>query len=467
MAAQKILLVFTEIQQKFGALHSQHGLASISAVLKKKGYPVELAYFSDHLYLDRFLTDIKRFQPTIIGFYSTAEQFHFIKKLVEKVPPGIFTILGGPHPTCYPICLENILRLDAVCVGEGEYPMLDLVEALQNNKDYTRIKNLWVRWDGQIIRNETRPFIKDLDSLPFVDREIFNTQEAINQYGMSQIRVMTSRGCPFQCTYCSNHKQARTQPGGYVRFRSADHIMEELKQLKDKYNFDEIFFDDDIFMMNRKVVEEFCRRFPREIGKSFVFCGRVEVCDKDLLSQLKAAGGRRIDFGIESGNEELRRNVLKRNMTNEQILKATSLAKSVGLEVKTLNMVGLPEETMAKFQDTVKINQMIQPDVASLSIFYPYPGTELYDYCLKKGYLDPEESLPENYVSRRQSLLSMPYFSREEIGRCFRRFTFDVFKKQVSLKALAYTIIYSSHGEFLIPIFKKFRRLLKKILKGL
>ncbi|MEW6185502.1 MAG: radical SAM protein [Thermodesulfobacteriota bacterium] len=463
----KILLVFTELNQKFGALRSQHGLASISAVLKQNTKAeIGFSYFAESLDFEKWEEDLRHFQPDLIGFYSTAEQFHFVKTLIEKVPDPVFTICGGPHPTCYPQCLESIPRLDAICVGEGEFPLLELVQALEENRDYTSIPSLWVRKNGNIIRNLTRPFIADLDALPFEDRELFNTQEAIDKYGFSQIRIMASRGCPFHCTYCSNKRTSQTQSGRYVRFRSADHLLGEIAGIKSKYHFEEIFFDDDIFMMNREIVAEFCSRYPKEVGKPFVFCGRVEACHKDILTMLKEAGGRRIDFGLESGHEELRRSIMKRKMTNRQIIEATRLAKSVGLQVKTLNMVGLPEETPEKFQETVRINQEINPDVVSISIFYPYPGTELYDYCREKNYLDPEESLPENYVSRRESLLQLPGFSKEKIGRCFRWFGFKVYWKHSPIKAIGYKLIYSQQGEFFLNISKKFRKILRRILKG-
>lgn len=463
----KILLVFTELNQKFGALRSQHGLASMSAVLKRNGYPeVSLAYFSETLDLDRWQVTLREKHPDLIGFYSTAEQFFYVKELIEAVPRPVFTICGGPHPTCYPRCIESIPRLDAICVGEGEYPLLELVQALESGKDYTGIPNLWVRRNGEIIRNETRPFIQDLDGLPYEDQDLFNTQEAIDQYGFSQLRIMATRGCPFSCTYCSNKRTSLSQPGRYVRYRSAGHILGEIKAIQEKVHFEEIFFDDDIFMMNREIVDEFCRRYPVEVGKPFVFCGRVEACHEDVLRKLKEAGGRRIDFGLESGNEDIRRSIMKRKMSNRQILEATRLARSVGLQVKTLNMVGLPEETEEKFRDTVRINQQIKPDVISVSVFYPYPGTELYDYCLEKGYLDPEESLPENYVSRRESLLELPGFPKPDIARCFRWFGFHVFKKHAPVKAVGYKLIYSKQGEFYLNLSRRFRKVLRKVLKG-
>jgi radical SAM superfamily enzyme YgiQ (UPF0313 family) len=463
----RIVLAFTEINQKFGALCFQHGLASISSVLKENGFrDVSLSYFTEKPDLARWEDYITRLKPTIIGFYSTAEQFQFVGSLIERVPKGVFTICGGPHPTCYPDCIDIFPRLDAICIGEGESAMLELAEALKEGKDYSKIKNLWVRRNGEIIKNETGAFINNLDELPFADREIFNTQESIDKYGMAQVRVMTTRGCPYQCTYCSNKRISEAQSGRYVRFRSAKHVMDELHQLKQNYQFDEVFFDDDIFMLSKSVRKEFCERYPVEIGKSFVFCGRVEQCNSDMLADLKKAGGRRIDFGIESGNEDLRRNLLKRNMSNEEILNAIEMAKSVGLKVKTLNMVGLPEETYEKHLDTVRLNQKIKPDIVSIYTFFPYPGTVLYDYCIQKKYYKPVQFLPDGYVSRRDTMLDMPYFSRKEIHHCFKWFGFRVFWRYSPVKALGITILNSNYGEQFLDIVKRLRKILRKVLKG-
>jgi radical SAM superfamily enzyme YgiQ (UPF0313 family) len=463
----KIFLLFTEINQKFGPLYYQHGLASISAILKKNGFQsISLIHFTREPDLIKWEEYLKKQKPDMIGIYSTAEQFHFVKELVNKIPEGIFTICGGPHITCYPACIKDISRLDAICIGEGEYPTLELVNALNEGKDFSNIKNLWVRKDGDIIKNETRPFIANLDELPFEDREIFNLQKSIDKYGLGQVRVMTTRGCPYQCTYCSNGRISKTQAGRYVRFRSATNIMDELNYLNENYRFNEIFFDDDIFMMDKTVRVEFCRRYPKEIGKPFVFCSHVELCTEEMLKELKAAGGRRIDFGVESGNEDLRRNILKRSMTNRQILEATRMSKEVGFQVKSLNMVGLPEETVEKYLDTVKLNQEIKPDVVSMFVFYPYPGTELYDYCIKKGYFNPDEPLPEGYISRRSSLLNLPNFSRRDIAKCFQRFGFQVFRKISIIKAIGYSVIYSKYGEFLMNITRWLRNVIAKLLPG-
>lgn len=463
----KISFLFTEINQKFGPLYYQHGLASISAFLKINGFKsVSLIHYCKKPYLKEWTEYLSKHKPDILGAYLTAEQFPYVKELISAVPEGIFTICGGPHPTCNPKCIEDIPRLDAICIGEGEYPVLELASALKENRDFRNIKNLWIKKEDQIIKNKTRPFISNLDSLPFEDRELFHGQYSINKYGFGQIRVITTRGCPYSCTYCSNKKISGSQPGHYVRFRSAAHILGELNNLKDNYKFNEIFFDDDIFALDKEIRREFCKRYSVEISRPFIFCSRVEVCSIEMLGELKSAGGRRIDFGIESGNEDLRKMVLKRNMSNTHILNAIGLAKSVGLQIKTLNMVGLPEENVYKHMDTVRLNQEIDPDVTSIFIFYPYPGTELYDYCIKNGYFNSNKPLPGSYVSRRESLLNLAGFSRKDIEKCFQRFGFRVFLKSSIIKALGYAVIYSKHGEFFINITTRFRKILAKFLKG-
>ena len=463
----RIVLGFTELNQKFGPLGFQHGLASISAVLKKHGFTdIHLAYFTEDEHMARWESDLARLKPDVIGFYTTAEQFHYVKDLIQRVPAGPFVILGGAHPTCFPACMEKVPRLDALCIGEGEYPMLELCRALQEKRDPARIRNLWVRKDGQIIKNEPRPFMENLDELPYEDLDLFNPQEKIDRYGMAQIRMMTSRGCPYQCTYCGNKRLSESQAGRYVRFRGAAHVMGELNELNRKYKFNEVMFDDDIFMMNKAVLQEFCERYPKEIGKPFVFCGRVEVCTPEMLAKLKAAGGRRIDFGVESGNEALRRTILKRRMTNEQIVAACKMARDAGLQIKTLNMVGLPDETVESHRDTVRINQEINPEVVSIFTFCPYPGTEAYDYCVQKGYYTPTDDLPKDYVSRRDTLLNMPCFPKKDIERCFKWFGFRVYRKHSLVKAIGYTVIQSKHGEMFLNMTKPFRKLLRKVMKG-
>jgi radical SAM superfamily enzyme YgiQ (UPF0313 family) len=438
--------------------------------LKQNGYrDIHFGYYPDKGYLQTWQNDLKRLQPRLIGLYTTAPQFQFIQKMVQSVSdPNAFIILGGPHPTIFPQCLEQTPRLNALCIGEGEYPMLELAQALEQGKDLTQIKNLRIRDQERIIQNPTRPFIQNLDSLPFVDRELGDHQKVIDNWGLSQVRVLAGRGCPFNCTFCSNHRIRKIQEGRYVRFRSADHIIEEIKLLQKRYRFSEILFDDDICWIDRDLVHEFADRYKKEIGLPFMFSARAEILDGDKLTKLKEAGGIRVGFGVEHGDQTFRNQVLRRKTTNKQMLEVTRIAKEIGLQVKTLNMVGLPGETPELHQATIRLNQQIQPDVAGISIFYPFPGTDLYDLCLKEGYLKEKQALlKDDDVIYKKSVLMMPQYKSKEIEKALKWFAFKVFWPYSKIRAIGYRVMISKYGEPLLAILGKYRKPFRKLLKGL
>jgi radical SAM superfamily enzyme YgiQ (UPF0313 family) len=463
----RIALVFLEVGQRFDALGSQHGLMSISAVLKNNGFrDVRLFHFVKKLDFGRWRNELTEYNPALIGFYLPSCQMDIVRKMIAEIPyRGAFTICGGPHPTCFPESIEEIRGLDAMCVGEGEYAMLELAQSLNEGKDPTTVAGLWVRHNGKIVRNKPCPFIANLDELPYGDRDLFDTQHSIDAYGLEQIRVLASRGCPYRCTYCYNYKLGEAQPGRYVRFRSTDHLLGELKMLKSRFRFKEVFFDDDVFMLDKKRLAEFAERYPQEVGVPFVFSVRVEVCDRPTIQLLKKAGARRIDMGVETGNEELRRKVLRRPMSDEKILETAAAAREAGLQIKTLNMVGLPGETPEMHMDTVRINRQIRPTIVGLSVFTPFPGTDLYETCVKEGYLSSEEKIPYN-VSYHKCILRMPQFTAEQIHRCYTLFGIRVFWRQSKIKALGYTILYSDIGKFLLNRLSGWKRYARALLKG-
>ena len=411
----KVALVFLEVGQRFDALGSQHGLMSISAVLKANGFPdVKLIHLTKKLEIERWRQELLEYDPALIGFYLPSCQTGLVRKLLAEIPRReAFTVCGGPHPTCFPESVGELAGLDAMCVGEGEYVMLELAQALQHDRDPTGIAGLWVRHNGDIVRNDARPFIADLDELPYEDRDLFDTQQSIDAYGLAQMRVLASRGCPYQCTYCYNYRLRAAQPGRYVRFRSTEHLIGELRMLKSRFRFQEIFFDDDVFMLDKQRLKEFAKRYPKEVGVPFVFCARVEVCDRPTLQLLKDAGARRIDIGVEAGNEELRRKVLRRRMSNERILEVARTAREVGLQIKTLNMVGLPGETPEMHMETVQLNRQIRPTVVGLAVFTPFPGTDLYDLSVKEGYLPAGTEIPYD-VALHKCVMQMPQFTAKQ-----------------------------------------------------
>ena len=389
-----------------------------------------------------------------------------------KLAAGCFTILGGQHATLSSECLEEIEGLDAICIGEGEYAMLELVDSLAarpagGKPDYS-IKSLWFKTRAEtghtVIRNATRPFIENLDVLPFPDRELFNYQESIDS-DFNTALFMFSRGCPYDCTFCSNHALRQKQPGRYVRFRSVASALEEIRQVTGHYRMRSLYFNDDCFTAQKSFLDEFCACYPREFKFPFDINARPETLNDEICRRLKAAGCRRISIGIENGSEQFRREVLGRRQTNDQIAEAFAACRRAGLKTKSFNIVGFPHETPDIFQETVNLNRRIQPDSVIIGVFEPYPGTKLAEVCLKEGFINADAA-EACFVGRRDTLLHMPQFSRRQILHCFRTFAFQVYRRNAPGKALFYWIYYSPLGETIIRLLSPLKAFVRRYVMG-
>lgn len=418
----KILFIYTIINVPVGYLLKypamQYGIASISALLKKHGHECDLLLVTEQTYLNDVDNKINRFAPDIIAYTSVSTQFPYIKRLSRHIRvafPNLFQICGGPHAT---LASEEALisaDFDAVCVGEGEYPMLELVEKISGEKDYTKIKNLYfIKDNGRILKNELRPFNEDLDSLPFFDRALFENYVDMDRYPHS---VLTTRGCYFNCNYCCNHAFKKIAAGKYVRSRSADNIISEIEELKNKIpTLKYLYIEDETIGLNHKLLDELLPGL-KETGLQFGSNYRIGVAKLDFMDKLREANFVKINIGVESGNEWIRRNVLNRRYTNEEIINTYQQAKKLGFRTRSYNLIGLPFETPEMFEDTIEINRIVRPDETTLSIFYPYPQTTLAKMCDELGLIPKDDTGP--IKERAQCILDLPYFSKEKIMSYF------------------------------------------------
>ncbi len=453
----KILFVYTDINIRGGERSYSLGLGILSALLKQHGHKTDLCHVYE-TYNPQLLHDkIKSFKPDILAFSSISPQFQFVTGLIKEAKPyKIFTICGGPHATLNPDCLAETDGLDAICRGEGEYAFLELVENISQGKDISQIRNLWVKKDGKIHKNPCRPFVPDLDSLPFADRELYDYQRIIHS-NYDRADFMFSRGCPFNCTYCSNHAIRNLQEGKYVRFRSVDNVIREIKDVTSRYKIRIVFMQDDTFTLDKKWVFEFCERYQNEIGIPFMMHTRPEVVTEEMFTRLKAAGCFRVAMGVESGNPYIRNEVLQRKISDDQLKNAFRIVKEVGLVTKSFNIVGFPGETKKLFRDTINLNSEIMPDLFTLTIFDPYPGTKLYQICREKGYLT-DRGQQEGFIPRTDTILDLPDFPRKDILHCYHNFGFNVYRRHSLLKALVFRIYYSSFGEELIRLLSPIKK---------
>lgn len=401
----------------------QFGISYISAMLKREGHETSLVVLSRDTGA-LALEHVRSFEPALVCFTSVYSEFAFLAREAARIKrecPQVFLIAGGTHVTLDPdSCLDT--AFDAVCVGEGEYPVLELVGQLEEGRSPTGIPNLYIRRPDGIEKNPPRPFIEDLDSLPFPDREMWKPWLA---WPKSRPSVLVGRGCPFQCTYCCNHALRLQADGKYVRVRSPENIAAELRTLKEEWpEMGSVYLEVETMGFKVDWALELCRELERlntEFETPIAFGSNLRVtpnCDYDeLFAAFKRSNFDLVNIGLESGSERVRRDVLKRNYSNDDIIRAVATARKHGLMVGLYNLIGIPGETRADFWETVRVNRACRPDWYLLSVFFPYPGTELYETCRDIGLLD---SLPDHDLERRRPVFDLPGFSKRQLNRRFR-----------------------------------------------
>jgi radical SAM superfamily enzyme YgiQ (UPF0313 family) len=246
-----------------------------------------------------------------------------------------------------------------------------------------------------------RNLIPDLDNVPFADRELISKYRAYRKFHRRYI--LTGRGCPYNCSYCFNHSYNRLcrGKGKTIRKRSIKNVIEELKLIKKNNAPKRFIFVDDTFILDRKWTLDFCRAYKDEVKLPFIAYLRVNLVDEELVRALKDAGCITVLYAVESGNEHIRNDILKRNISEKQIIEASRLFRKYKLKTYVQNMVGLPDETLEQAFETLALNVKCRPSYAWVSIFQPYPKTELCEYSKKKGYYNGDvDSFEESYYNK-------------------------------------------------------------------
>ena len=416
----KVLFIYPDVGTMLPPDY-QHGVGTLLAVLKKSGHTPKLIYVHDELSREELIEKTSSFGPGLVAISTVSNQYHRSKMYAEWLKEKFDTpiVIGGMHATLAP---EEVIKencFDILCVGEGEGAIVELADAIENGQDISTILNLWVKKDNKVIKNEVRPLTEDLDALPFVDRETFHFDKILKAQD-GKCSMLSGRGCPFGCTYCANEgiRSLYKGKGNYVRMRSVEHVLSEMREILKNYNVTKWEFNDDIFTLKRKWMEEFCELYGAEFNIPFDVNVRVETVDRQALAILKNAGCDLIRIGVESGSERVRKLLMKRNMTNAQIERVFEDAESVGLKTWSFNMVGLPGETRQDADETIRLNEKLCPDHMQVSVFNPYPGTKLYDKCIEDGLLSGRTVdgyfLPD-------SVLVQPEFPAQEINAAHQR----------------------------------------------
>ncbi len=369
------------------------GLASLSAILKDAGHNVSLYHLTNPASEEEFKKKMEEVQPDLTAFSVRTTIFSYVQEYAKwaKEASNTVTICGGYHPTIAPEESINAEGVDIIAVGEGEGALQDLCQKMEKRESFDKVANLWIKKNGDIIRNPVRPLIEDLDTIPIPDFSLFDYTN-LESSVIKTASVMVSRGCPYNCTYCCNHRIRGVYPNPqkYARFRSPDRSIEYLKKILNDYSFIEyISFMDNILPMRRSWFNEFIDLYKREIGLPFSCNFRANLVKEDVVKALKEAGCFRIHFGVESGDDYIRNTVLKRKITRQDMVDAFVACREAGISTLSYNMVGLPHEDMRKALETIKLNAEMKTKRVVVSIFYPYPNTDAYDMSVKEGYIEP------------------------------------------------------------------------------
>jgi radical SAM superfamily enzyme YgiQ (UPF0313 family) len=377
-------------------------IEQLSAVLKKNGHGSDVFIESGER---NFLKSALESGADLFAFSCTTGGESWVLKTSAELKKKSSTpiIVGGPHATFFPDIIEYP-DIDYICRGEGEDGLLELLEAMAKNPESIKdIRNIWSKdSSGKIYRTDIRPFIENLDTLPFPDFEIYAKYKYMFPYNIDMFPVLTGRGCPHNCSYCFNksYKDLYRNKGKYLRRRSPDHVIRELLHAKETYGIRKINFVDDSFFLFPKWLEEFAVPYKEKVNLPFIVNIEATHVNEYLVRIIKEMGCICVRMGVETGNGHLRQDVLNKKVSNRQIMEAAGYIKSHGIKLATYNILGIPGETIANALETYNLNKVIGSDFVWCSLLQPYPGTAITEYASQKGFLEDENdetALNESY----------------------------------------------------------------------
>jgi anaerobic magnesium-protoporphyrin IX monomethyl ester cyclase len=422
------------------------GLMYIAAVLEKGGHEVEIldAFMidsslwrtGDTMYIGmpykKIKEEIQRRKPDIVGianpFTSQVENAIKVCNITRRVNPKILTVVGGPHVSAVPEeFLEEAKNADIAVIGEGEYTMLEIADCVENNLPVSKIKGIAYRKGKAIVRTPPRALIENLDVLPYpayhlVDVEKYLHPEKIEYRSFKDrsISMITSRGCPFNCCFCSVHLHM----GKAFRAHSVDYVVNHVQYVVNKFNVKTIFFEDDNLTLDTKRFEAICDKL---IAKGIKVKWetpngvRVDCLTPQLLKKMQQSGCQSVFFGVESGDQHILDNIIGKSLQLKDVVKAAKNCKEIGLKTGAFYIIGFPGETKENMLRTVDFALWLEKEYGvGIHMFLATPsiGTKLYEECKRKGYIRKDLS-SRAFAEARQTgglpLIETEAFSAAEV----------------------------------------------------
>jgi len=334
--------------------------------------------------------NILNLEPHYVGITAVTITIHDaarLAKMVKEKAPEVVTIIGGVHVTVLPErTMELFPEFDIGVIGEGEVTIVELLQALSRGEDLSKVKGIIIRRNSNLIRTEARPFIQNLDILPFPAWDLlphlgkYYKQSVARASRFPAASLVTSRGCPGKCAFC-----ALSVFGNRLRGFSAERVYELFRHLAEEYGIRSIVINDDNFVVFRKRLKELCERLLQEpLGLTWSCFSRVDNVTSEVLQLMKKAGCTDVAYGIESGSQRLL-DECKKGITLKQAEEAVKWSKDAGLKVTGYFIIGFLGETRATMEETIAFAKKLPLDDFLLSYMVPYPGCELYQKAHELG----------------------------------------------------------------------------------
>lgn len=380
-----------------------------------------------------FLKVLNDFKPDCLAIGVLCDEFLIaseISKISKEIYPDLPIIWGGKFPTLNPektLCLHHA---DFACVGEGLDAFAYFLDALSKNSNLYSSNNIWAKKNGKIIKNAIAPLRKDIDTLPYVNWEMFSRPQFYKPFDGNIYRAgdhMLNWGCPYSCTYCINHVYHKMYNNNYFMRRYAvERIIKELKFLKEKYKLQFFKFHDEDFLLRPvENLRELSQAYIQEINLPFIIETNPKSVTEKKVKLIKNMNCVSASIAIETGDQKLRKELLKRVDSQEDIIRAFSLFKDAGIRACSFNLLGIPFESYETYKATVELNRMANVQYPDIGVFYPFEGTELRRISIEHGFFNPEEADKQLY-DRNKPPLVFKNLSEEHICNLLSVFIFYV-----------------------------------------
>jgi radical SAM superfamily enzyme YgiQ (UPF0313 family) len=391
------------------------GIEYISSFLKSKGHEVLLLFdpsifaggqlvesrlLAKAFNIDReIINKAVELKPDIVAFSAYTGNYRWCLNIAQRIKKlsNVPIVFGGVHTTAVPGRVLSNDFVDFAIVGEGEFAMLDLVEHLEKGaglEGLLNISNICFNYQGRLHINDPRPYIRDLDSLPPPDKSLFYDKVPLLE---ENYLIMTSRGCPYDCTYCSNnmYHELYCKEKQRVRRRSPENVIEELLHAKKRGRLKLVVFADDVFTVSKQWLERFIEIYKSKINLPFFCSVHPLTITKERVSLLKEGGCWLITMGVQSGSERIRKEIFNRRGSNEKIIEAVSYIKEQGIKISVDNIFGAPSETEEDLKESLNLYSRIKPNRILTFWLTFYPKTKIIDYAKEYKMLS-EEDIKEN-----------------------------------------------------------------------